>query len=44
VRADLLRRAGRPDQAAAAYRQAIELTHSPAERRFLQRRLAEVSG
>jgi RNA polymerase sigma-70 factor, ECF subfamily len=44
VRADLLRRAGRPDRAAAAYRQAIELTHSPAERRFLQRRLAEVGG
>jgi RNA polymerase sigma-70 factor (ECF subfamily) len=44
VRAGLLRLAGQPEQAAIAYRQAIELAHLPAERRFLQRRLAELTG
>jgi RNA polymerase sigma-70 factor (ECF subfamily) len=42
TRADLLRRLGRSG-AAAAYRQALALAGSDAERRFLQRRLAEVS-
>jgi RNA polymerase sigma-70 factor (ECF subfamily) len=44
ARADLLRRAGRIDEAAAAYRRALELTANEAERRFLTRRLAETSG
>jgi RNA polymerase sigma-70 factor, ECF subfamily len=42
TRADLLRRLGRDAEAAAAYRQALELTGNPAERSFLSRRLAEV--
>jgi RNA polymerase sigma-70 factor (ECF subfamily) len=42
ARADLLRRLGRPSDAAAAYRQALALVTNEAERRFLQRRLAEV--
>jgi RNA polymerase sigma-70 factor (ECF subfamily) len=42
TRADLLRRLGRSDAAAAAYRQALELAGSDAERRFLERRLGEV--
>jgi RNA polymerase sigma-70 factor, ECF subfamily len=44
TRADLLRRLGRDAEAAAAYRQALELTGNPAERAFLTRRLAEVGG
>jgi RNA polymerase sigma-70 factor (ECF subfamily) len=44
TRADLLRRLGRRAEAAQAYRQALSLTESEAERRFLARRLAEVSG
>lgn len=40
-RADLLRRLGRLDEAADAYRRALELAGSDAERRFLERRLAE---
>jgi RNA polymerase sigma-70 factor (ECF subfamily) len=43
TRADLLRRLGRSDQAAAAYRRAIELAPTDAERRYLTRRLAETS-
>ena len=43
ARADLLRRLGRQEEAAAAYRRALELTASEPERRFLSRRLAEVS-
>ena len=43
ARADLLRRAGRRDAAAASYRLALELTDNTAERRFLTRRLAETS-
>ena len=43
TRADLLRRLDRPDEAAAAYRQAIELAGTDTERKFLERRLAEVS-
>ena len=42
VRADLLRRAGRRDEAVEAYRAAIAATPSAAERRFLERRVAEV--
>ena len=37
VRADLLRRAGRRDEAVEAYRAAIAATPSAAERRFLDR-------
>jgi RNA polymerase sigma-70 factor (ECF subfamily) len=44
TRADLLRRLGRPDEAAGAYREALAMTESDAERRFLTRRLAEVGG
>jgi len=43
TRADLLRRLGRPEQAAAAYREALELVATDAERRYLNRRLAEVT-
>ncbi len=44
ARADLLRRAGRDDEAADAYRRALELAGQPAERRFLEGRLAELGG
>jgi RNA polymerase sigma-70 factor, ECF subfamily len=44
TRADLLRRLGRRSEAAGSYRRALELTDSGAERRFLARRLAEVTG
>jgi RNA polymerase sigma-70 factor (ECF subfamily) len=44
ARADLLRRLGRAADAAAAYRKALALVGSDPERRFLERRLAEVSG
>jgi RNA polymerase sigma-70 factor, ECF subfamily len=44
TRADLLRRLGRDVEAAAAYRRALELVPTDAERRFLRRRLSEVSG
>jgi RNA polymerase sigma-70 factor (ECF subfamily) len=43
TRADLLRRLGRNGEAAQEYRAALELTESAAERRFLLRRLREVS-
>jgi RNA polymerase sigma-70 factor (ECF subfamily) len=43
ARADLLRRAGRLAEAAAAYRDALALVTNDAERRFLERRLAEVT-
>jgi RNA polymerase sigma-70 factor, ECF subfamily len=39
--ADLLRRQGRFDEAARAYRRALTLVTNPAERRYLDRRLAE---
>jgi RNA polymerase sigma-70 factor (ECF subfamily) len=42
TRADLLRRLGRPAEAAAAYREALELAPTDAERRYLTRRLAEI--
>ncbi len=41
AQADLLRRAGRPHAAAAAYRQALELTENEAEARFFLRRLRD---
>ena len=43
TRADLLRRLDRHAEAATAYRRALELAPTDAERRFLRRRLAEVS-
>ena len=39
TRADLLRRLGRRDEAAGAYRRALDLATNPAERRFLEGRL-----
>jgi RNA polymerase sigma-70 factor (ECF subfamily) len=44
ARADLLRRAGRRDDAAAAYRRALALCSNPVEVRYLRRRLQEVGG
>jgi RNA polymerase sigma-70 factor, ECF subfamily len=44
VRADLLRRLGRVGEARAAYDRALALVHSDAERRFLERRRAELQG
>jgi RNA polymerase sigma-70 factor (ECF subfamily) len=43
ARADLLRRLDRRDEAADAYRRAIELAGNEAETRYLERRLLEVS-
>jgi RNA polymerase sigma-70 factor, ECF subfamily len=43
IRADLLRRLGRPGEAALAYRAALALTGNPAERAYLAARLAEAS-
>ena len=43
TRADLLRRLGRPGEAAAAYREALQLVATDAERRYLARRLSEVA-
>ncbi len=43
VRGDLLRRMGRQDEAAAAYRQALQNVDLEPERRFLAARLAELS-
>jgi RNA polymerase sigma-70 factor, ECF subfamily len=42
TRADLLRRLGRADEAAAAYREALTLVDNSAERDFLERRLAGI--
>jgi RNA polymerase sigma-70 factor (ECF subfamily) len=42
TRADLLRRLGRDDEAATAYRAALVLTRSDSERRFLEHRIGEV--
>jgi RNA polymerase sigma-70 factor (ECF subfamily) len=44
TRADLLRRLGRRAEAAVAYREALALVGSEVERRYLERRLAEVDG
>src|SRR5207245_6388481 len=42
ARADLCRRLGRTAEARAAYERALVLTRQETERRFLQRRLAEL--
>jgi RNA polymerase sigma-70 factor (ECF subfamily) len=44
ARADLCRRLGRTAEAQASYEQALSLTQQEPERRFLKRRLAELSG
>jgi RNA polymerase sigma factor (sigma-70 family) len=41
IKADLLQRLGRTEEAAAAYRQALELTGNAAERAFLTERLTD---
>ena len=43
TRADLLRRLGRTDEARDAYHRALALVHDDAERRLLERRLAELA-
>jgi RNA polymerase sigma-70 factor (ECF subfamily) len=43
TRADLLRRLGRTDEARDAYGRALDLVHDDAERRLLERRLAELA-
>ena len=43
ARADLCRRLGRTVEARASYKRALELTRQETERRFLERRLAEVA-
>jgi RNA polymerase sigma-70 factor (ECF subfamily) len=43
TKADMYRRLGRAEEAAACYREALELASTDAERRFLTRRLTEVS-
>jgi RNA polymerase sigma-70 factor, ECF subfamily len=43
TRGDLLRRLGRSGEAIGAYRRALALTHDDAERRLLERRLAELA-
>jgi RNA polymerase sigma-70 factor (ECF subfamily) len=42
ARADFLRRLGRSDEARDEYERALELAHAEPERRFLERRLAEL--
>jgi hypothetical protein len=42
AKADILRRLGRPAEAAAAYERALGLVTHAAERRYLERRLREV--
>ena len=44
TRADLLLRLGRRDEAAASFADALSLATTDAERRFLTRRLAEITG
>jgi RNA polymerase sigma-70 factor (ECF subfamily) len=44
TRADLLRRLDRAEEARVAYARALELVHSEAERRFLERRMEELRG
>jgi RNA polymerase sigma-70 factor (ECF subfamily) len=43
TRADFLRRLDRRDEAATSYRRALDLVTNPAEQRFLERRLTEVT-
>ena len=42
TRGELLRRLGRASEARAAYARALDLAHDDAERRLLERRLAEL--
>jgi RNA polymerase sigma-70 factor (ECF subfamily) len=42
TQADLCRRLGKTEQARTAYRRALALTRQAPERRFLERRLAEL--
>jgi RNA polymerase sigma-70 factor (ECF subfamily) len=42
TRGELLRRLGRHDEARVAYARALQLAHDDAERRLLERRLAEL--
>jgi RNA polymerase sigma-70 factor (ECF subfamily) len=42
-KAEVLRRLGRPREAAAAYRDALALVTNPAERRYLEKQLASCS-
>jgi RNA polymerase sigma-70 factor (ECF subfamily) len=44
ARADLLRRLDQREEAAAAYRRALDMVENAVERRYLEGRLAEVSG
>ena len=44
ARGELLRRAGQDDEARRALTRALELVHSDAERRLLERRLEELGG
>jgi RNA polymerase sigma-70 factor, ECF subfamily len=44
TRGELLRRLGRTDEAGDSYRRALALVHDEAERRLLERRLAELGG
>jgi RNA polymerase sigma-70 factor, ECF subfamily len=44
TRADFLRRLGRSDEAREAFERALELAKAEPERRFLERRIEEVSG
>jgi len=44
VRAALLRRVGRSDDAAREYRRALELSTNPVDRRFLEKGIAETAG
>ena len=44
ARAELCRRLGRAEEARASYQRALELTKQKPERRFLERRLAELRG
>jgi RNA polymerase sigma-70 factor, ECF subfamily len=44
TRGELLRRLGRTEEARDAYRRALTLVHDDAERRVLERRLAELDG
>ena len=43
ARADLLRRLGRTEESRAAYSRALELTEQASERRFIEKRLAELA-
>jgi RNA polymerase sigma-70 factor (ECF subfamily) len=43
ARAELCRRLGRTEEARGSYKRALKLAHQEPERRFLQRRLAELS-